>query len=148
MNATATTSLRETFCTFTLGDLFFGVEVLQVQEVIRHQRMTRVPLAPERIQGLMNLRGQIVTALDLGTRLGFARRSHDEAMNVVIRTPDGVVSLLVDEIGDVVEVNRQQFEPPPDTLQGVSRELIRGAYKLEGRLLLVLDIQKAINEAA
>ena len=94
--------------------------MLQVQEVIRYQAMTRVPLAPTVVSGLINLRGQIVTAIDLRRRLGLAGPADEglHPMNVVVRTDDGAVSLLVDEIGDVVEVTDDAFEPPPETLAG------------------------------
>jgi purine-binding chemotaxis protein CheW len=130
------------FCSFYLDGLFFGVEVEKVQEVIRHQEQTPVPLAPRVIGGLINLRGQIVTAIDLRRRLELSDRSDDQkAMNVVVRTDEGVVSLLVDEIGDVVEVEAQGFEPPPDTLRSSVRGMIRGAFKLKDRLLLLLDTE-------
>jgi purine-binding chemotaxis protein CheW len=134
------------FCTFFLNDLFFGVEVLQVQEVLRCQPMTRVPLAPATVRGLINLRGQIVTALDLRHRLELPERAEgSQPMNVVVRSEDGAVSLLVDEIGDVVEINDDVFEHPPETLRGVARELIKGVYKLKDRLLLVLDTERTLN---
>lgn len=133
------------FATFYLDRLLFGVEVGKVQEVIRYQEMTRVPLATSVVTGLINLRGQIVTALDLRKRLEFSERASDQLpMNVVIRTGDEAVSLLVDEIGDVLEVEDGSFEPPPETLRGVARELIRGAYKLKDRLLLILDTEKTV----
>jgi purine-binding chemotaxis protein CheW len=136
---------NEQFATFTLDGLFFGVEVLKVQEVIRYQEMTRVPLAPPEISGLINLRGQIVTALDLRHRLDLHARPEDRLpMNVVVRTDDGAVSLLVDEIGDVVEVSEETFERPPETIRGVARELIRGVYKLKERLLLILDTERTV----
>jgi purine-binding chemotaxis protein CheW len=142
----ATMSDELAYCTFELDGLFFGVEVLLVQEVIRYQRMTSVPLAPDVVRGLINLRGQVVTAIDLRRRLGMADLPDDRLpMNVVVRTADGPVSLLVDEIGDVIEVDDATFEPPPDTLTGVSAELITGVYKLEDRLLLVLDVDKALR---
>ncbi|OFW46065.1 MAG: chemotaxis protein CheW [Acidobacteria bacterium RIFCSPLOWO2_12_FULL_67_14b] len=126
-----------------LDDLYFGVEVLKVQEVIRYQDMTRVPLAPGVVQGLINLRGQIVTAIDLRRRLELSERSGDaRPMNVVVRTSDGVVSLLVDEIGDVVEVDDASFERPPDTISGAARALVTGVYKLKDRLLLALDVEQ------
>jgi len=139
---------EQQFCTFYLDGLFFGVEVEKVQEVIRHQTMTRVPLAPKLIGGLINLRGQIVTAIDLRLRLGLPERG-DQAlpMNVVVRSDDGAVSLLVDEIGDVVEVSEEAFELPPDTLQGEARELVRGVYKLPRRLLHVLALGRAVAVA-
>lgn len=137
------------FCTFYLEDLFFGVEVHKVQEVIAYQEMTRVPLASRVVQGLINLRGQIVTAIDLRRRLDMRERDKGcLPMNVVVRTDDGAVSLLVDEIGDVLEVEESCFERPPETLRGVARELIRGVYKLRDRLLLVLDTERAVNLTA
>ena len=139
---------NQQFCTFFLNDLFFGVEVERVQEVIRFQETTGVPLAPKVVGGLINLRGQIVTALDLRRRLELPdRRDKEEPMNVVIRTDEGALSLLVDEIGDVVEVEQCNFEEVPDTLSGSARELIRGAFKLKDRLLLLLDTERAVVSA-
>jgi purine-binding chemotaxis protein CheW len=136
------------FCTFYLGKQFFGVPVQHVQEVIRYQEMTRVPLVPESISGLINLRGQIVTAIDLRRCLGMPERQAGELpMNVVVRTSDGAVSLLVDEIGDVLELDTNTFERPPETLHGSIRTTIRGVYKLPGQLLLELDIVNALAAA-
>jgi len=132
------------FCSFFLKDQFFGVPVEQVQEVIRYQEMTRVPLVGSSIRGLINLRGQIVMAIDLRRRFGVEDRPESQLpMNVVVRTADGAVSFLVDEIGDVLEVEEGIFEPPPETLQGQARELVRGVYKLDQRLMLVLDTERA-----
>jgi purine-binding chemotaxis protein CheW len=139
-------AVTKQLCTFRLGDQAFGVDALTVQELIRHQTMTRVPKAPESVRGLINLRGQIVTALDLRTRLGMEPLEEGrQPMNVVIRSDDGAVSLLVDQIGDVIEVNDDCFEVPPDTLSGKAREFIRGAYKLADRLLLLLDCELAVQ---
>ncbi|MGA2963799.1 MAG: chemotaxis protein CheW [Candidatus Korobacteraceae bacterium] len=141
-------STEQQFCTFFVDGLFFGVEVHKVQEVIRYQGMTGVPLAPAVVGGLINLRGQIVTAIDLRKRLAMSeRQGGEQPMNVVVRTADGAVSLLVDEIGDVVEVADSTFEEAPDTLKGVGRDLIRGVYKLKERLLLLLDTERAIDIA-
>lgn len=135
------------FCTFFLNDLFFGVEVLSVQEVIRFQEMTGVPLTNEVIRGLINLRGQIVTAIDMRRLLEMPDRSDEELpMNVVVQTDEGPVSLLVDEIGDVIEVSDEDFEEPPETVTGTARELIRGVYKLDDRLLLVLDTSEVVEQ--
>jgi len=132
--------------TFSVNGHLFGVEVAVVQEVIRYQPMTRVPLAPAALAGLINLRGQVITAVDLRRRLGFPERAAGElAMDVIVRTSDGLVSLLVDRIGDVVEVAQETFEEPPETLAGIARELIRGAYKLDHALLLLLDVQGAVD---
>ena len=137
------------YSTFFVGDLFFGIDVLSVQEVLRFQEMTCVPLAPEVIEGLINLRGQIVTAIDMRRRLGLPPRSTDvRPMNMVVRTEDSAVSLLVDEIGDVLEVEGSAFEAPPDNLGPEARELIRGVYKLKDRLLLVLDTERTVDLAS
>jgi purine-binding chemotaxis protein CheW len=123
-----------------LGDQCFGLDVLKVQEIVRYQPLTFVPLAHPTVRGLINLRGQIVTAIDLRERLALpARPESSDPVNVVVQTDDGAVSLMVDEIGDVLEVTEQQFERPPETLQGPARDLIQGAYKLADRLLVVLD---------
>jgi len=134
------------FSTFSVDGLFFGVEALRVQEFIRYQQMTEVPLAPPDVAGLINLRGQIVTAIDLRGRLELPPRPDGQLpMNVVLRSEGGSVSLLVDEIGDVVDADDRTFEAPPETLDGVARDLISGAHKLDGRLLLVLDTDRAVT---
>jgi purine-binding chemotaxis protein CheW len=137
-------STNRQFCTFYLDGLLFGVDLQNVQEVIRFLKTTRVPLAPPTVCGLLNLRGQIVTALDLRRCLGLTPLTSDSApMNVVVRAADGTVSLLVDEIGDVVEVEDSSFEPPPETLRGAVRSMILGVHKLKDRLMHVLDVEKA-----
>lgn len=134
------------YCTFYVAGHYFGLDVLKVQEIIRYQEMTRVPLAPAVVRGLINLRGQIVTAVDLRRRLELSDRPADQLpVNVVVHTDDGAVSLLVDEIGDVLEVSEKMFERPPETLKGTARELIRGAYKLKDQLLLILDTERTVN---
>jgi len=133
------------YCTFFVNGYYFGIDVLKVQEVIRYQEMTRVPLAPPVVRGLINLRGQIVTAIDLRRRLDMPDGPDGRLpVNVVVSTDDGAVSLLVDEIGDVLQVPEKAFEQPPETLRGPARELIRGAYKLENRLLLILNTERAV----
>jgi purine-binding chemotaxis protein CheW len=134
------------YCTFYVDGHYFGLDVLRVQEIIRYQEMTRVPLAPPVVRGLINLRGQIVTAIDLRRRLELRERPADQLpLNVVVQTGDGAVSLLVDEIGDVLDVPEAAFERPPETLGGTARDLIRGAYKLTDRLLLILDTDRTVN---
>jgi purine-binding chemotaxis protein CheW len=140
--------MTEQFCTFYLCDLFLGIPVEQVQEVIRYQEMTPVPLAPAQISGLMNLRGQIVTAVDLRRRMELPDRpATQRPMNVIVSADDGAVSLLVDEIGDVLEIDPRVKEHPPDTLKPSVKGLVTGVYKLEGRLLLALDARRLANES-
>ena len=137
------------YCTFHLGDQYFGLDVLKVTEILRDQPVTRVPLAPHAVRGLINMRGQIVMALDLRRRLQMPQRADgQESINVVVQTDDGPACLLVDRIGDVMTVAESAFEHPPHTLDAAARELIRGAYKLKDRLLLVLDINKIVTPDA
>jgi len=134
------------YATFVVEDLFFGIDVLRVQEVLRYQEMTRIPLAPTVAEGLINLRGQIVTALDMRQRLGLKARAADRLpMNLVLRTEEGPVSLLVDEIGDVLQLERADFESAPSNLAPAARELVQGVYKLKDRLLLVLDPDRTLE---
>lgn len=134
------------FATFTVDTLLFGIEVHKVQEVIRYQEMTAVPLAAHGAAGLINLRGEVVTAIDLRSRLGLPPRAADVMpMNVVVRVDDESVSLLVDTIGDVAQVSVDQFEEPPETMTGAGRALVLGAYKLDNRLLLALDVVRAVD---
>jgi purine-binding chemotaxis protein CheW len=132
--------------TFTVGELLLGVDVDLVQEVIGHQEITGVPLAAYDSTGLINLRGEVVTAIDMRGRFGCAPRAPElQPMNVVVRVDGELVSLLVDAIGDVVEVGAAEFEEPPETVSGVGRELIRGAYKRADGLLLALDVACAVG---
>lgn len=117
-----------------------------MQDVIRHQEMTRVPLAPDTIVGLINLRGQIVTVIDLRARLELPRRrTHEPVMNAIVLSDEGGVSLLVDKIGDVVDGPDDLYAPPPEAISGIARELIKGVYKMENNLLLILDPEKTVD---
>jgi purine-binding chemotaxis protein CheW len=134
------------FCTFYINDTLFGIEVLTVQEVLRYQEITEVPLAAPEIKGLINLRGQIITAIDLRTRMQLPPREADQKpMNVVVQTNDEVISFLVDSIGDVLEVDEETFEEAPSTVDDYTRELVTGIYKLDGKLLMILDTAKAAD---
>lgn len=133
------------YATFEVDNQLFGIDVAKVQEVLSFHEYTPVPLAPTSIGGLFNLRGQVIAAVDLRVQLGLPARDFDgPAMNVIVRTEDESVSLLVDKIGEVIELEDEEVEPPPDTLTGQSRELITGAFKLDGRLMLALDTARAV----
>ena len=133
------------FCTFRLGGHLFGVPVETVQEVLRQQDVTVVPLAPPAVSGLINLRGQIVTTVELRAQMGLpARDGSLPATNVVIRAGEGVTSLLVDEIGDVLEPDLDRFEAPPATVPAHVRRLVTRVCKLDHDLMLVLDTERAV----
>ena len=130
-------------CTFEVDDLLFGIPVESVRELMKPQPMTRVPLSAHPVVGLINIRGEIVTAVDVRRRLGMAH-AESPGMNVVLFVDGELASVLVDRIGDVVEVHEDQFERPPETLRGSVREVIQGAYKLPQRLLLLLDVPRFV----
>lgn len=141
-------SEQRLICTFFLNGACFGLRVEQVQEVILDQPMTFVPLAQDTVGGLMNLRGQIVTVLDMRRVLRMPPRKTDaEPMNVVVRTSGDTVSLLVDEIGDVIDVDGLELEPAPETLAVRTRELIAGVYALPDELLLLLNTRAFLETA-
>ena len=137
--------MAQQYCTFHIGDLFLGIEVDRVQEVLKDCDITPVPTAPPTIRGLINLRGQIVTAIDLGARFELAERDETGATVLVLDAGSDLASFVVDRSGDVVEVEDSTFEEPPDTLKGEPRRLIRGTYKLQDSLLLALDVDYALD---
>jgi purine-binding chemotaxis protein CheW len=132
----------EQLCIFEVAKLLVGIDIRSIQEILRVQPVTVVPLAPSTVRGLMSLRGQIVPVVDLRVRLGLpASGSETAGFNVIVRTSQGAVSLLVDEVGDVVEVGPETFEPVPDTMSASARPFIRGAHRLERRLLLTIEAE-------
>ncbi len=136
---------ERTLCTLLVDDQLYGVDVLRVQEIIGEQRLTPVPLASSRVVGLLNLRGDIVPAISLRGTLGLApAKPGTKCAHVVLRTRDGLASVIVDAIGDVLEADEARFEEPPDTLSGSSRELVSGVLKLDDRLLLELDVDRVL----
>jgi purine-binding chemotaxis protein CheW len=136
------------FATFYVGELFFGIEAVRVQEIIRNQDMTPIPLAPRAIKGLINLRGQIVTAVDARSMLALPpAEKGTEPMNIVIQAEDGAVSLLVDEIGDVLDIPLNSYAPVPDNLPEQQRALISAVYQLNGSLLLALNTERLLGSA-
>ena len=134
------------YATFEVAGQLFGVDVAKVQEVLRFHEYTHVPLAPAAVGGLFNLRGQVIAAVDLRVRLGLGPQNLSEpVMNVIVRLEDEAVSLLVDRIGEVVELSDESLERTPDTLAGPTRELIAGTFKLDDRLMLALDVRRAVD---
>lgn len=130
------------YVTFQVADCLYGLDVTHVQEVLPPQPRTPTPLAPAPVAGLVNLRGQVVLALDLRERLMLPPRDEAEPMIVVVRLGAQTVSLLVDRIGEVVTAGPETFAEPPETLPLAMRQVVRGAHRLTDELLLVLDVQQ------
>jgi len=136
------------YATFSVAGHFLGIDVLRVQEVLREQRLTPVPLAPDVVQGLINLRGQIVPALDMRRLLKLPAREDGAApLSIVVHTAQGPVSLQVDEIGDVIHLDSATFQSAPENVDPGVRRLMAGVHKLKDRLLLVLDTARATEAA-
>ena len=145
------TKMNDQCCTFYVNGCFFGVNVLRVREVIRYQKMTQVPLAPDTIQGLINLRGEIVTAIDLRKMVDpdkSFKPVDTDPMNVVVRVNGEVVSLLVHEIGDVITIDTAHLEEPPNTISESTRKLVDSVYKIKDKLMLVLNVDATIQTQA
>ena len=132
--------------TLNVGGQVFGIPVLQVRDVLSRLRIARVPLAPQEMAGALNLRGRIVTAIEMRERLGLPARSPDRAcMSVVVEYRGEPYSLLVDSVGEVVSLKSDSFEPSPATLAPHWRDLSRGIHRLDGSLLIVLDIDRLLD---
>jgi purine-binding chemotaxis protein CheW len=147
---TDSSSEASDFVSVVIGDQLFGIPVLEVRDVLASQRITRVPLAPPEVSGSLNLRGRIVTAIDIRTRLGLPERTADEAagkarMSVVVDHGGELYSLMVDSVGEVLSLTPANFERNPATLDARWREVSAGIYRLDGSLLIVLDVTRLLD---
>jgi purine-binding chemotaxis protein CheW len=139
----ASASLKSSqFSTFYIADRLYGIDVTRVQEVVRPMPITPIPLAPEYVAGLINLRGQVATAIGLRQLFGLKSTPPDHFMNVVCRIDGSLISLQADEIGDVIEVMMKDFESTPQTVPGDVRRFMAGIYKISGSLLSIIDIER------
>lgn len=134
------------YCGFKIGEDNFAISVLQVQEVIRPHKLTRIPKAPDNIKGLINLRGQIMTAISLRNMFKLQERESDQFMNIVIQSGEELYAIEVDEILDVLEVSSDTFENTPENLDEDLRKYISGVYKLPEKLLMILDLEKLLAQ--
>lgn len=133
------------FLTVEVAGQMFGIPVLQVSDVLGPQRITRVPLAPAQVAGSLNLRGRIVTAIDVRARLGLAaNEGHKPKISVVVENGGELYSLLVDNVGEVLALPLDEFERNPPTLDPAWRELSTGIFRLEGKLLLIVDVKRML----
>ena len=140
---------RRDFVSVTIADQLFGIPVLQVQDVLGSQRITRIPLAPTEVAGSLNLRGRIVTAIDIRIRLGLPPRPENpQAMSVVVDHGGELYSLLVDSVGEVLSLDSGDAERNPTTLDPIWREVSAGIYRLDGTLLIALDVARVLDFSA
>ena len=144
VNSNEDNEVRQTsqFSTFYVSNRLYGIDVTRVQEVVRPMPMTHIPLAPEYVTGLINLRGQVATAIGLRQLFGLKDSPPDSFMNVVCKVDGALVSLQTDEIGDVIEVSAKDFEPTPQTVHADIRRFMSGIYKISGALLSIVDIER------
>lgn len=138
----------EGFVTFKIDNQLFGIPILQVQDVLSEQRITKVPLAPKEVAGALNLRGRIVTAIDLRIRLNLPKRdvsTGKKSMSVVVDYNGELYSLIVDAVGEVLNLYEEDHEKNPVTLDSVWANVAHSVYRLNDQLLVVLDIKKMLN---
>ena len=136
------------FATFYLNGELFGVNILQVQEILLPQQITPVPLASAHILGLISLRGQIVTAVDLKRRLGKEpTRSVNAPYQIVVKTAGLVASFQVDQIGDVIEVAADEIKPPPESISQQDAQFLEGVFPMEKEILSVLNVEAVLETA-
>lgn len=139
---------NEDFVTASIADQMFGIPVLQVQDVLGPQKITRIPLAPPEIAGSLNLRGRIVTAVDVRKRLGLGERpAENRGMSIVVDLKGELYSLMVDNVGEVLSLSSVEFERQPATMDQRWREVSTGIYRLKSSLLVVLDVSRLLNFA-
>ncbi len=137
---------RKEYLSITINDQIFGIPILQVQDVLGVQKITRIPLAPPAIAGSLNLRGRIVTAIDVRKCLGLeASGTPSRGMSVVVENKGELYSLMIDTIGDVLSLKLKDFEQNPPTLDPLWRDISQGIFRLKGDLLVVLDVPKLLN---
>jgi purine-binding chemotaxis protein CheW len=136
----------EILSTFHVGDFYCGIHTKEVIELTKDLEVTPVPLAPPSILGLLNLRGQIVTAIDMRVRLSCERKEiSSDSIGIFYKHSGSFFSFIVDRVNEIIELEEKDFEPPPSNLTGPALNFVAGVYKMPGRLLLVLDPQKLIT---
>lgn len=134
------------FVTMTIDDQWFGIPVQNVQDVLGTQNIARIPLAPPEVAGSLNLRGRIVTAIDPRVRLGLPERAADASvMSIVVEHCDDLYSLLIDQVGEVLNLPADRFERNPASLDGRWRDISAGVYRLDDRLMIVMDVERLLD---
>lgn len=137
---------RLDLATFFVGDVQYGIDILNIQEVNRHMRVTAVPQAPLYVEGVLNLRGRIVTVIDLGRKLGVSPiRAGRHNRNIIIDSEDEYIGLLVDRISDVMTAEKKKIEPAPANIGGIQGRYFSGVYKTDTSLIGILNINEVLG---
>jgi purine-binding chemotaxis protein CheW len=132
--------------TFSIGEEEFGVDILKVQEIIRTMEITKVPRAPEFVEGVINLRGKVIPIVDLRKRFGLETRDHDKHTRIiVIEINQMIVGFVVDSVSEVLRIPANTVEPPPPVVSGLESDYISGVGKLQDRLLILLDLNRLLS---
>ncbi len=143
---TALDSISKDYLTIMIAGQRFGIEVLQVQDVLREQKVTRIPLASSEVAGSLNLRGRIVTAIDVRKKLNLPdRQEGDTSMSVVVEHEDELFSLIIDRVGEVISLKNEVFEKNPGTLDSAWKDISTGIYQLQDDLLVIVDVSKLLD---
>ncbi len=141
----AASRIESAYLSFRLGPQLFGLPLLSVQDVLDPRPLTRIPLAPPEVAGALNVRGRIITAIDVRSRLGLGPRGDESRYSsIVVEHEDELYNLIVDAVGDVLELPLSQYEPNPPTLTAAWREFANGVFRLEADLMLVVDVRKLL----
>lgn len=136
----------EDFVTFVIADQLFGIPVLKVQDILTPDRIASIPLAPPEVRGSINLRGRIVTVINVRVRLGLPElKDQGHAMGVTVELQHELYNLMVDKVGDVISLDQESYENNPSTLDPIWREFAVGVYRLEGSLMVVLDVERLLD---
>ncbi len=133
------------YLTFTLGEENYGVDILSAREIMALPRLTRLPRSPRYLLGVMNLRGMVVPVMDLRLRLGLPARTDSEPVVMVLKVNDKYLGVVVDAVTDVIEVKESQVQEPPDFAGPVDREHLRGLYRHQGRLIVLLELDQLLS---
>ena len=132
--------------TFLVGDALCGMDILTIQEINKLIEMTTVPQAPDYVLGILNLRGQIITSIDLGKKLGLGETDMtQDPRNIIVNSKGEHIGLMVRMISDVVQADKDKFEPPPSNMGGIQGEYFTGVYKTENKLIGILDVDKVLH---
>ena len=136
---------KKDFLTLFIENQMFGIPILEVQDVLNAQKITKVPLAPKEVAGTLNLRGRIVTAIDVRKKLNLAKSENTSSMSVVVEHNNELFSLIIDKVGDVMSLENKDYDPSPVTLEEAWRDISDGIYRLSDKLLVILNISKLLE---